>query len=408
MEWDPTFKPKLRPVEAVRVPDADGASVALHDRSGLSDATLTMSEGALFVLSLMDGDRSCTEIQRVFHTRLGQLLRAETLQSILDYLGRAHFLEGPSFEAHYSELLKAYRRDGVRPMRDAKALGIVDGTGALFDEMLSGCDDADLPGRIVGLVAPHLDYPRGLPCYAAAYGSLRNRAAPDRVVVLGTNHFGRATSVVATGNDFATPLGTTRTDVAFLERIEARCGDLRAFELDHAREHSIELQVAWLQHLFGATSFELVAFLCPDPCLPADLLPPGGGGVDLQTFARALCEIVADDPRDTLLVAGADLSHVGAAFGEDPPLEEAFLAEVRRTDEAALDRLVAQGPEAFVAGVKEAENATRVCSVGCISALATALPDAAITILRYHQAVDQSSQTGVTCAAMALTERDAV
>jgi hypothetical protein len=403
MLWDPFRKPLLRPLDAFRTHNSDGASVGVRDRSGLSDVVLGLSAPALQIMSLMDGTNTCQDIRRKFSELHGQALSADTLQSMLEQLERAHFLEGPGFDAYYEACLDEYRKAGARKMRDPTALGLVDDSTNLFTEMLDGAGTTTVPGPVVGLIAPHLDYSRGKPCYAAAYASLRDRAAPGCVVILGTNHFGRATSVVATASDFVTPLGTTRTDVHFLSRMEAQLGNLRSCELDHLREHSIELQVVWLQHLFGAESFQMVAFLCPDPCRPTGTGPDDTDGVDLCRFASALGDLIEQDDRDVLLVAGADLSHLGAAFGDERELEDAFLEEARRRDQNALEYLRVNDPAGFVRAVAENDNPTRICSAGCIFVLATALPNATGTVLRYHQALDPRSQTCVTCAAVAFT-----
>ncbi len=400
---DPAYKPILRPVEVFRLPDGSRTSVGVRDRSGMSDVVLTLSEPALHVLSLMDGENTCEDMRRQFNASYGETLSSETLRAMLGYLEQAHFLEGPGFEAYYQSRLGDYRRAGTREMPHAAAMGLVDSSGELFEEMLAAAEPQILPGPVRGLVAPHLDYRRGKPCYSAAYATLRHRSAPNRVVILGTNHLGRSLSVVGTASDFATPLGTTRCDTAFLEHLEKRCGDLRKSELDHLKEHSIELQLLWLQHLFGADAFEIVPFLCPDPCGPTGTVPRDGEGVDLRDFALALGELIADGDEDTLVIAGADLSHVGAAFGDEGTLDNDVLEEVRQHDQRALDRLETSGPSAFVEVLVETDNRTNVCSAGCIYALGTALPEASVTRLRYHQAVDQSSQTCVTCAALAFT-----
>ena len=400
MTWDPQSKPRLRPVEHFEVPSEDGASYALHDPSQLSPASLQMSPAALLVLSMMDGAHTCDAIRETFAAQTGSQLPADKLYSMIEQLDQCYLLEGPTFEAHYDKLVADYRAAPVRTMPHAADMGIVSESDEPFTEMLADVDGGATSGTVVGLIAPHLDYPRGGPMYGAAYATLRNRPAPDRVVILGANHFGRSLAVVATDKPFATPLGTTPTDVAFLERLEARCGGLRRYELDHMREHSIELQVALLQHLFGATAFEIVPVLCPDPCGPTGTAPYDGVGVDLADFAAALGELVAADDADTLMVAGADLSHIGAAFGDDRPLDAAFLEEVRRQDMHALEAVAANDPIDFVRRV--GDNPTRVCSAGCVFALLSALPGASATRLGYHQAVDQSSQTGVTSAAVAL------
>ncbi len=408
MPWNPDLKPRLRPLEPFRLSprSADGsdAVIGLRDPSGLSDVCLTLSPAALQLLALMDGSNSCAQIREAFLGLTGQVLSVETLRTMLEHLERAQFLEGPPFEAHYQSLLSRYRARGVRPMPQAGALGIDGVIGTPFAEMLLECQGVPpLSGTMVGAIAPHLDYPRGRPCYAAAYAALRQRRAPDRVVILGTNHFGRSSSVVATASPFETPLGVTRVDTTFLERLESRCGDLRTFELDHEREHSIELQVAWLQYLYGAAAFTIVPVLCPDPCGPTATAPHDGRGVELRTFALTLAELIDEDDVDTLLVAGADFSHVGANFGDDRPLDEPFLAETGRRDRRALDALQMGDAEAFRLAVAEDENPTRVCSAGCMFALATAVAPAEATVLGYHQAVDQPTQTCVTCAAVVYT-----
>jgi AmmeMemoRadiSam system protein B len=271
--------------------------------------------------------------------------------------------------------------------------------------MIGSCEavlSGDPKRRLAGLIAPHLDFDRGSRCYADAYGVLAVAEPPRRFVILGTNHFGRSSSVVATRKDFQTPLGTTPTDLAFIEALETQLGaDLCEQEFDHQNEHSVELQVLILQHMLGADGFEIVPVLCQDPCGPTGTAPYDGNGVDLREFGEALGDLIRGDDASTMVIAGADLSHVGPRFGDDRELDARFLAEVERVDRTTLDALVADGRDGFVAALKAHDNRTRVCSAGCVYALTTALPDARPELLRYHQAVDRPSGTCVTCSAVA-------
>ncbi|MHC5110501.1 MAG: AmmeMemoRadiSam system protein B [Planctomycetota bacterium] len=401
-------RPRLRPVEAIQLPgnEEDGwGMIALRDACGLSEVTLTVSAACLRLLALMDGERTIHEICRDFYAETGQPVSPDTVDKMIDHLETAYLLEGPTFDAFYRDLFDAYRNEGVRHIRDAEGLGIHDSDGRLFADMLAGVTLPDpgpaAPGSTIkGIVAPHLDYPRGAPCYAMSYGAIKDRPTPGRVIILGTNHFGRSPAVVATASDFATPLGITPCDVDFLELIETRCGDLRQYELDHAREHSIELQVAWLQHLYGAGNFSILPFLCPDPCGPTGTAPYDGKGVDLHDFASTLGELIASDPVDTLVIAGADLSHVGRNFGDERELDDEFLSQVGQRDANALRAYVNEGPAAFVNVVAQDFNPSRICSAGCMYAIAVALEDQPRRQLGYHQAVDRDTQTCVTCASV--------
>lgn len=395
------FRPRLRPVE-VHPHQKDGEQlVALHDPTGLSDVGLTMSLPALRILSLMDGTRTLADIRAEFSEHFDQALSPETLLNVVGNLDQAHYLEGGRFERFYDTLVQEYVSAEARPMKGLAGLGLADDRVSQgMDELFNWPTNERNNGQIAGLIAPHLDYPRGQPCYLQAYSALSGHAPHRRFVILGTNHFGRSAAVVGTAQTFQTPLGKSRVDTDFLERMESKCGGtLRGFELDHKREHSIELQVLVLQHLFGDQGFTIVPFLCPDPCGPSGTAPVGQDGVDLKVFAETLGELIRDDPAPTCIIAAADLSHIGQFFGDDRELDGGFLDEVQARDQAALQYVADGDAEGFRGFVGQNDNPTRICSAGCIYSLLVALPQAQPRLLKYHQATDHEQQCTVTCTA---------
>lgn len=395
------LRPKLRPVEAFPLRDGEEGLFAVRDPSGIAEHTLSVSGPALFILSQFDGTHTIDDVRRALADQFGQSVERQTLLDMVDKLRSGLLLEGPEFETHMATVLQSYRSSAVRPSTYGTELGTHEEATRYLSHMLASDGDAATAGDVEGLIAPHLDYPRGRPCYAAAYGALRNRPVPARVCVLGTNHFGRSMTVTATAKPFETPLGVTEVDTDFLSAVSGACGyDLLENELDHRREHSVELQLICLQHLFGANAFKLVPFLCHDPCGPTGMRPYDGRGVDLRDFANALSSVTAEHDGDTLFVAGADLSHVGAQFGDTCRLDEAFLESVETRDRAALARLEASEPERFVEVLAHDGNATRVCSAGCMFVVAHVLQDATPMLLQYHQAFDEEQQICVSCAAM--------
>jgi MEMO1 family protein len=401
-------QPKLRPVEAFPVNQGEGAGplFVIRDPAGLADGVVTLSPVAMFILSLMDGQHSLLDIQETFARQSRHRLPPEQLEDIVRQLDQAHFLDSPAFTAYFQSLVDAYRAAPARVSAGEESFGAQPGQlGQMIQGMLfDGCKpQPKTGGRLLGLVAPHLDYPRGQPAYALAYRVLASASPPRRVVVLGTNHFGWASSPVATRKDFQTPLGTTRTDRAFIEALETRLGgSLCEQEFDHQREHSVELQVLIVQQLLGADQFELVPVLCPDVCGPARDPSSDGQCGTVREFGEALGEVIRADGAPTVVVAGADLSHVGWQFGDERDLDADFLREVENKDRQALEALLDRGRDAFVDVLRQRENETRVCSAGCIYAMMTALPASKAELLGYHQAVNRDAGNGVTCAAVAV------
>lgn len=401
-------RPRIRPVEVFPVEEEGRQMLLVHDPAGYAAGAMTISEPGLYILSLCDGERGLDAIRTEFAKKFGQVLPLDQLESMVEQLEAARFLDSPGFAKYFDGLVTEYHDGLTRESGPVESFG-ADGEGltAFLDDILEDATRASATSskRLAGLIAPHLDYPRGQPCYAAAYNTLRLTGPAERFVILGTNHFGRATGPVATRKDFQTPLGATRTDRMFIERLAERAvGDLYVHEFDHRREHSVELQVLLLQHLFGADAFEIVPILCHDPCGPNGTGSYDGEGIDLKVFADALGELIREDDKSTIVIAGADLSHVGARFGDERELDDEFLAEIAAQDARALHQVHANNAESFADIIRERDNTTRICSVGCIYALMTALPTATCEPLHYHQAADPPTGTGVTCTAAAFWE----
>ena len=134
-------------------------------------------------------------------------------------------------------------RVSTRSMPHAQQLGIEDDSGSLFRELAGGRADQRPARRGTRRDRAASGLSAGQSCYVAAYAALRDREIPQRVVVLGTNHFGRSGSVVATNLSLLDPPRHDTHRYRVHRAAGERCGPLRTYELDHAREHSIELQV---------------------------------------------------------------------------------------------------------------------------------------------------------------------
>lgn len=102
------------------------------------------------------------------------------------------------------------------------------------------------PDAPAGWVVPHAGFIYSGPVAAFAYKDLAEHGLPETVVVYGTQHYSTRT-VAVSYEDHLTPLGVCRVDGA-LARAVTR-GPIEHNEHVHAGEHSLEVQLPFLQHL---------------------------------------------------------------------------------------------------------------------------------------------------------------
>jgi len=105
-----------------------------------------------------------------------------------------------------------------------------------------------IPGQsekpVKGIIAPHIDFQRGGPCYAWAYKELVESPDPDLFVVLGTVHPPTKNPFVLTKKNFETPFGVINTERDIIESLEKKVHfNLFENEIVHKTEHTIEFQL---------------------------------------------------------------------------------------------------------------------------------------------------------------------
>jgi MEMO1 family protein len=152
----------------------------------------------------------------------------------------------------------------------------------------------DLAGDLVALVAPHAGLMYSGPVAAHAYRLLRDRTF-DVAVLVGPSHFvGFSGVAVHARGGFETPFGIARVDEACAEALMRATPVVREHPPAHAREHSLEMQLPFVQHL-----------------APATAIVPLVMGYQTAETARALGDALGDvlRGRRALVIASTDLSH---------------------------------------------------------------------------------------------------
>jgi AmmeMemoRadiSam system protein B len=390
-------KPHLRPVQPIPV-KKDGANfIALRDPQQLQAQTIVVPPNMMTILQEFRGEKSIDQIAQQFKADVNQLL---ALTQGLDQIG---LLWGPTFERLESEALQRIHETGFFPSNASNSLG---SNEAEIRETIKGyfdqTEDPELNMTTRGIVAPHLDYERGWPNYAAAYYNLQHQSKPDRVVVLGTNHFGIGDGVVFTDCGFQSPLGICPVDPKVTDSIIEKLGrPIVIDQLDFLAEHSIELHLPWIQSCFG--NVPIVAALIPDP-LHASIEEEEDENARVGTdeFLKVLSEALEQAGGSTLFVSSADLSHVGPEFGEPRAVDEQRRFDVERHDRDMMGKFLTGDLEQFLDAMNWNRNPTRWCSIGNMAALLQIMKPDQVELIDYRQAVDEKGQCLVSSAAMAL------
>jgi len=158
-------------------------------------------------------------------------------------------------------------------------------------------DDAELKetdGRLIGLIAPHAGYVYSGHVAGYAYKQLIGQSF-DTVVLLGLSHRYRidGAAIYARGA-FRTPLGDIPIDEDLAAEIMRLNSDLLDLPSAHANEHSLEVQLPFLQYILS--DFRIVPILLQDD-YPENVVPLA------QAIAAAM------DGRSPLLIGSTDLCH---------------------------------------------------------------------------------------------------
>jgi AmmeMemoRadiSam system protein B len=201
------------------------------------------------------------------------------------------------------------------------------------------------PREIIGLVCPHAGYMFSGPVAANAYYELASDGKPDTVVIMGPNHTGYGSALAVMNEGFwRTPLGDVEIDEETANQIvrEARIVDVD--DLAHRFEHSIEVQLPFLQYLYGSEfKFVPVCFQMQDLASAVEV-------------GRALVEVLAS--KNALVIASSDMTHY------EPQ------GNAAAKDMAALKAVEAMDEKRFYS-IIERQNVS-ACGYGPIAALITA------------------------------------
>lgn len=211
-------------------------------------------------------------------------------------------------------------------------------------------------------LAPHAGYMYSGHVAGAVYGSVE---IPSCCVLIGPRHFPRGAPMsILTEGAWATPFGEAQIDPALAKRIAQACPLLREDFTAHEAEHSLEVQIPFLQRL--TPDFRIVPILLASDRFGA-----------LEDLGHGLARALADQRDPFLLIISSDMNHY----------ESDELTRVK--DRKAIERILSLDPRGLYDTVRNEEIS--MCGYAAAVTALVALKDLGATeakLVRYATSGD--------------------
>ena len=204
---------------------------------------------------------------------------------------------------------------------------------------------ATIAGDVLACLVPHAGYVYSGRIAGAVYSRIR---IPKRVIILGPRHRpGGANFAINSEGAWETPLGRAQIDSELARALMEACPLLVEDDVAHRREHSLEVQLPFLQTLSKKFQFVPIAI----GTLKFD---------ELAELGHALSRVITHSDEPVLLVASSDMNHY----------ESEEITHVK--DHQAIDQMLALNPR----GLHDTVRREGITMCGCgpaVSALTAAL-----------------------------------
>jgi AmmeMemoRadiSam system protein B len=229
------------------------------------------------------------------------------------------------------------------------------------------------------------------------------RSDASLFVIIGTSHYSPYRYTL-TRKNFKTPLGTVPTDQEYIDRLVAHYGnglfedELRA----HLPEHSIELEVVFLQYLYeNRRPIRIV------PLVVGSFQDAVASGVpprvqdDIGRMIGALRCAEEETKESICYLISGDLAHIGPKFNDPEPVHQAQLASSRDQDHALLQRAEAADASGYFRVIADEYDCRRICGLPPTYTVLEAAQPRSGKLLHYDQYVHPRGYESVSFASMA-------
>ena len=398
--------PKLRYVDTFPVEHEGGKYICLRDPQNTDGNMLLVPPQTLYIIAHFTGKNSLVDIQTSMREKYKESVEKEQITEIVKQLDDALLLDSDKYRNHQKKLEDDFKNSNIRqsshsglsyPSDPIELTSWIDG---YFE---GTADKSDIAKNTVGIISPHIDFSRGGKSYAKAYRELIDNKDCDTFIIFGTSHYASVENpFILTKKNFTTPYGEAQIDLDLIDSIEDSCDwDLYEGEIFHKSEHSIEFQVVFLQHLFNdKRDFKILPILCNSFYKFIQDGTSPGKDHKTATFLKSIKEIVTRLGNKAVVIAGADLAHMGNKFGDAEAVNDSTLQWIKTRDYLSIKHSENLDREAFYRSVEEEKDKRKICGLSPIYALLSVINAKKGEMLDYGQALERDTGSVVTYTSM--------
>jgi len=212
--------------------------------------------------------------------------------------------------------------------------------------------------NILGIVVPHAGFIYSGEIAAHSYYELATNGFADTFIILGPNHTGMGSGVsIMTEGFWETPLGRVIINKNLAESL---CTGIIDKDPDaHFHEHSIEVQIPFLQYIAKSKDFDFVPI-----CMSMQ---------DIQTtieIGEIIARAIEKSDKKVVIIASSDFSHVGFNYMSMPPENVRVDEYAEKHDKLAIEKILKLDAEGLIKTVQE--NNISMCGYGPVGSMITA------------------------------------
>ena len=234
--------------------------------------------------------------------------------------------------------------------------------------------------KCIGAVSPHAGYAYCGSTAASVYNNISTGF--ETVIILGPNHSGLGVGVATSLETWRTPLGDLEIDEEFVSEL-TKDSVIMEDPKSHWREHSIEVQLPWLQHRFK--DFKIV---------PITINPIYFDIKTCREIGEKIAEVTKGLRRKILIVASSDFTHYGSMYSYQPfeGTEKEILKQIKETDSEVIKLITNLKPTEVIKTCDE--KRLTICGYGGIAAMLFAAKELGATkgeLIDYSTSFDVSN-----------------